>query len=416
MRLLVADDEELILEGITQAIPWSDYGIEICATALDGLTALKEAHEHTPELVITDIRMPGISGLDLVTALAEELPEVQIIIVSAHEDFEYAQRALREGVLDYLVKPIDTEVLLETVLRAKRTIEATHRERVRQGQLESLEEESRDPLLRHLVHLAFRGTQEDVHDTQACLIRTGTFQHRRWYRGVLYNTTSVRPVVSTLPRITSGTSGEEIEMLWQAEEDGALMVLLVSDLPVSRFGPESDRLLDRLEAELRDAGASFVSASRGAIVDALFDVGGSVFAAASSAPLTESDAPDVSEELRSAGPSGATNKPAENPLARRAAAFIDDHLYEDVSLAHAAQELSVNPAYLSRLFKQERGITFMEHLTSRKIEEAKRLLRDTTLYSYEIADRLGYRNSQYFSRLFKSRTGQTPQEYRRSSW
>lgn|GEM_PF-1537619 len=100
-------------------------------------------------------------------------------------------------------------------------------------------------------------------------------------------------------------------------------------------------------------------------------------------------------------------------LAARAAAYLEGHFPEEISLTAIAEELHISPFYLSHVFRQSMGITFSEYLTRVRVEEAKRLLASTDLPVGEIAARVGYREPNYFGRVFKKATGQTPLAWRR---
>ncbi|TDG00790.1 helix-turn-helix transcriptional regulator [Paenibacillus piri] len=96
----------------------------------------------------------------------------------------------------------------------------------------------------------------------------------------------------------------------------------------------------------------------------------------------------------------------------KAKRIIDEKYGEPITLQSVADELSIHPVWLSRLFKKETGQNFLDYLTEIRIEQAKVMLRDTSLKIYEIALRIGYQEIQYFGKIFKKRTGITPKEYR----
>lgn len=115
LKVLIADDEEKICQLIIKLINWEEMGLKIAATASNGIEALEQAKICKPEILITDIRMPGIDGMELIRKVKEKLPDTEIIIISGYRHFEYAQTAIRYGVRNYLLKPIKKEELRDTL-------------------------------------------------------------------------------------------------------------------------------------------------------------------------------------------------------------------------------------------------------------------------------------------------------------
>jgi len=107
LDVLIVDDKPAVLEGLRELVPWLEIGARIVGEAGDGQEALAIAVDKRPDVVITDIRMPHLDGLQLCEALSRELPHTVKIILSAYEDFSYAQSAIRFEVKDYILKPID---------------------------------------------------------------------------------------------------------------------------------------------------------------------------------------------------------------------------------------------------------------------------------------------------------------------
>ena len=126
MRLLIAEDELWLRKRLVSTIDWSSYGISDVYEAEDGGEALEIALKEKPDIVITDIRMPELSGIDLMKKLNENSIFSKMIVVSGYDDFEYAQGALRMGAINYLLKPVDEEELLDSV---KRCVEELKKEK-----------------------------------------------------------------------------------------------------------------------------------------------------------------------------------------------------------------------------------------------------------------------------------------------
>ena len=120
IKLLIADDEPLVLIGIKSMIKWEAFGIEICGTAMNGQSALEMIREYSPELVITDIKMPIMDGLKLVKTCREEMGSLPLfIILTSYEEFPLIKEALTYQVTDYLIKlELDENALSASVRRA----------------------------------------------------------------------------------------------------------------------------------------------------------------------------------------------------------------------------------------------------------------------------------------------------------
>ena len=119
LRVVLADDENKIILLLQKLIDWESLGYEIAGTANDGLRALELVREKQPHLLITDVRMPGCSGIELIQRAKDLQPNLHFIIISGYRKFEYAQNALKYGVEDYLLKPIKQDELTGILLRLK---------------------------------------------------------------------------------------------------------------------------------------------------------------------------------------------------------------------------------------------------------------------------------------------------------
>lgn len=134
--LCIIDDMEHAVESLVKNIPWSQYGITIAGTATDGKEGLDLVLRTKPDIVLTDIRMPHLDGLEMVAELLNELPECKIIIMSGYRDFEYAQKALRLGASDYLIKPLTPNEIGNTM---NKVLEASKKKRDHQSHTEKME-------------------------------------------------------------------------------------------------------------------------------------------------------------------------------------------------------------------------------------------------------------------------------------
>jgi two-component system response regulator YesN len=150
-RLLVVDDETNIREGMANAVPWERHGVRLVGQAADGGEALARCRELAPDIVITDIRMDGLGGLDFAARLREERPEVRIVFVTGYDTFEYAQRAVDLRASAFLVKPVLPEELAAAVRRIVEELDEARRVREKIENFDRLLEAHRGPLEEHLA-------------------------------------------------------------------------------------------------------------------------------------------------------------------------------------------------------------------------------------------------------------------------
>ncbi|MBQ2935638.1 MAG: response regulator [Lachnospiraceae bacterium] len=122
-KVLIADDEKLICRLVQALVDWESLDMHVEATAENGLDALRLIKEHKPDILITDIRMPGCNGLELIQQAKELQPDLEIVIISGYAHFEYAQSAIAYGVGNYLLKPIKQDELIETLQKIREHLE-----------------------------------------------------------------------------------------------------------------------------------------------------------------------------------------------------------------------------------------------------------------------------------------------------
>lgn len=124
LSVFLVDDEPLIRRGIKKLIPWEKYGFKISGEAGDGEEALKMITADNTDIVITDIKMPFSDGLDLSANLKKKFPGIKVIVLTGFDDFPLLQQSIRNGVCDYLLKPVNKEFMLEALFKMKEQIHA----------------------------------------------------------------------------------------------------------------------------------------------------------------------------------------------------------------------------------------------------------------------------------------------------
>lgn len=114
-KALIVDDERIVRSGIRNSINWNEYGIEMIAEAENGVEALDQVMADRPDLILLDICMPRMDGLEFAGIVKKKFPSIHIVIITGFNDFEYARNALRAGVDDYILKPVNKEIVSSIV-------------------------------------------------------------------------------------------------------------------------------------------------------------------------------------------------------------------------------------------------------------------------------------------------------------
>ena len=122
-RVVLLDDEEWILKGLQKKFPWKEHGFEVIASFSDSLEAMDYIQHHAVDAIFTDIRMPELSGIDLMKQVTEERPEIKFVFITGFSDFEYAREAIRNNAVDYILKPVEAEQAEEVLIRLKKALE-----------------------------------------------------------------------------------------------------------------------------------------------------------------------------------------------------------------------------------------------------------------------------------------------------
>lgn len=360
LKVFLVEDESIIRETLRDTVPWNQCGYSFVGEASDGEMALPLIRERRPDVLITDIRMPFMDGLELSRQVLEEFPDMKVIILSGYDDFEYAQKAISIGVERYLLKPITKNTLIGILQSLREKVEERSRrqeepvplpeppaETVDLSELGRLDPAGLNP--GWMTALLQSASPEEIGDTVP--------KHLQPYRQVMDNG-DFRSYLLLTARFTAA------EFLLPLGADLEGFSHTVDALGQPGNGQELEKLVIRVLQEavrLREKHASH--RYRGVLT--------------------------------------------------QAAAFIDGNFSDEkLSLNQVAREVNVSPNYLSAVFSQEMGCTFVEYVTSRRMDRARELLRSTRLRSGEVAAAVGYKDPHYFSFLFKKTQGCTPREYR----
>ena len=155
-KILIVDDEARIRNGLSNIIEWEVYGIEIAGLAADGMKAYLEIKSNHPDIVLVDISMPNMTGLELIELCSHMEVSPKFIILSGYNDFEYVQKAIKLGAVDYLLKPVDQDELIHAVSSCVKLLDE---DRAHQRQFQESCQALRNDLLMRILH-----NQIDLHE------------------------------------------------------------------------------------------------------------------------------------------------------------------------------------------------------------------------------------------------------------
>lgn len=513
--VFVVDDESIVLDGIRSKIDWEANGFSFLGEATDGEIALSMICELKPDILVTDIKMPFMDGLQLASIVKRKQPWIKIIILSGHDEFDYAKKAISIGIVDYLLKPFTPDELLESMNRAAEQIAS---ERKQLSDIYKLKEELKSnevlvkkEFLNNLVHgsanmsTVMQKCQEleidlisRFYKVLISKIETDDNDALQESRSLLnsYSASWDQAVsffhhTNLLVCIFKGSSQEELEdvtfhtaesiahiatkndkckvltaigktvehlsqlkesysdarqILDATKSNNENRIINSDDLESTFEINESDPLVDKLRyagkndiqtiiddsmsllkknSELFSVIASYL------LVDMIFSVSKLV---ESFGGDIKSVKPDILQrkfiddavkdeenftrtleyvlnfavEYRDSKMSG---KYADVIL--KAKKYIEEHYADqNTTLTSVAEAVCLSPNHFSTIFSQECKTTFIGYLTEVRIENAKRLMRETDMKGYDIAYECGFSDPHYFSYIFKKNTGLSPREYK----
>ena len=129
-KIMLVDDEDEVREGITATVDFAACGFTLCAQATGAIDAIEKAAQFQPDVVFTDVHMPYMDGMEMISRLQEMYPTMKYIVLSGYDDFIYVKQALQRQVLDYLLKPLSAQGIMKVLRRAKEQLDEQDRQRV----------------------------------------------------------------------------------------------------------------------------------------------------------------------------------------------------------------------------------------------------------------------------------------------
>ncbi|GMK40503.1 hypothetical protein PCCS19_35590 [Paenibacillus sp. CCS19] len=171
-KMLIVEDERWEREGLVDFLDWSSMGIHEIDTAVDGIDGFEKAIQWEPDIVITDIQMPGMNGIEMANRIKERLPAVRIVVLTGYDDFNFAREALRFGAVDYVLKPVEEEEMLGTITRVVQSCEEERLKRAEEEQLQLRLQVGERAVLREMIAEVLSGNGALQGEAQQRINRT----------------------------------------------------------------------------------------------------------------------------------------------------------------------------------------------------------------------------------------------------
>ncbi|WP_458126895.1 response regulator [Paenibacillus sp. Z3-2] len=506
-KVLLVDDEPYAIEGLQLLINWEKHGFEIQGVCSNGEEAIRMMQQDQPDLVVTDIRMPVMNGLELVEEARRLQHESMLfVITSGYSDFNYARQAIRLGVSNYLTKPVDSAEAEEMLERLSLHLqEREKQERVRElaneqrskALLLALVEGKQDSLGQELLELCSRldkshwaylritfqgdvqqacsGVKQMANETTCCYVieRTRDSFGLVWGEDASSNTESLAGIkvfaqllMNKLQnngcdeiRIAVGSTVSNLEKLSDsyrsALEVGRYLffnrdrLLFADDLDLEKwqFDPETlsdvDRITDLLEngsidelsCSIKNAFDMFIQMKAAPEIIHIFsthimfrglslckELGGipNALMSESASVILEKSQRNIEEVacnlehfcLQCKSELAILRERQVGGTQASVAEYVQNHYKETFTIQELAERFYMNPVHLGQSFLRKYGKGVIEVVHDLRMDEAKRMLRETNQTSSAIAEQVGYRSYQHFLRHFEKRTAMKPVEYR----
>lgn len=187
-KVLLADDEPWVIYALKKMIDWGEYGFEIACEAEDGIVALELLRKKEVDVIFSDIRMPGQSGMDLIEVIKRENIPVKVVLISGYEEFQYAKKAIACGVFEYLLKQIKEEDLIMTLTRLKETLDQEREVRFKEDMFDKFVDhvDDKEGFVQHMQREIEYGSSRNE-EVSELVKKTLAFIDQRFNKGIQLN-------------------------------------------------------------------------------------------------------------------------------------------------------------------------------------------------------------------------------------
>ena len=409
MKVFLVDDEIVVREGIRESFPWEETPYVLVGEAPDGEMALPMIRDTNPDIVITDIRMPFMDGIELCRIMRAQMPWIGVVVLSGYDEFEYARQCIQLGVREYLLKPINSEALKGALDKVSSQLEAERNTFEHAASLRARMESGGKLVKEKLVGSLFNNeaAEEDAPEVLRQLSAMGGAVPAPFYTVIDAAFTPISEGQAVASELSEGTGGTVLPSPGRVGTR-----FLISGETAEDVEERAYSFATTLVRELEHTGATEIRAGIGEIVGKPEEIFRSFKTARHIRHLLveRTDETSIILGVREMGEPADEKTPA---VISEAKLYMSLHFTNpNLMLQDVAKAVSMSGSRFSTVFSQQTGQTFTEYLMYLRLSKAKELLRTTNERSSQIAREVGYNDSHYFSYIFKKNTGMTPSDYR----
>lgn len=469
-KVVIIDDEKWIIEGLKTGVDWNKYGFEVVGDAENGIKGLEILESYKPELVFTDIRMPGFNGLELIKKAKEKLPDSLFVILSGYAEFAYAQKAISYGIFDYCLKPFEIDDITELLDRASLRLSSKNNtqtynpfilyeaictkdiDNIRSILLtnEIIPDNKRS--ITPLVSLG-KNVLEFVNGTKHISFKINTDKYGYLVYGQSPHNISECLLTNQKANIKSIGLGFAVSELSEIETSletasiasygvffsGKFGIYKNSSLEEAYMNTLLSDISDSLKRKDRLHFINSIETSRIAFHEGYFNIKTayiffnlitylscsdilskhlSIFDDYEDLYKQFNDVNAMIDYLKENTLTYFSDKNndkyslVEHGKIKEILKHINENLTKDISVTTLASKFYINPNYMCSLFKKEVGETIIEYISKRRIDYACKLLHETELPISDISEKCGFHDYFYFTKVFKKFNHTTPSIYR----
>lgn len=393
-KALVADDEYMIRRGIISFLSkYEDF--EVVAEAEDGEMALNMALKVPVDVYFVDINMPFLNGLEFIEKLKEVNKSALVVVITGYDRFEYAREALKLGTFEYLLKPIMEDTFDEMIQGVKKKLIQDKSANKYLEWARNTLLQNRDHLISNFLQKALEGhyTEEEIQERSIYLSveipkdYTVTIVRLEYQKAADVRGEWNDDLILFVARNVANEIFNDLKNADSCEDDYGNLVVLSPRMPAKEAALRLKSYSNLIESYVPVK--CIIEQKSGMGLSNLTDVYQEAVAQMDETKGTVT----VIKEVK---------------------AFVEDNYWRvDFSLQCAADYVNLSVQYMSKMFRKEMGITFIDYLTSVRIRKSIDLFQDDDMKIYEIAEKVGYATQHYFSNVFKKNLGVSPVEYRK---